>query len=142
MSSYDITSQVTEILASGMTIEQVEARTNPRGYLHMITMDGDRLVEALAPNRAGEQAADELLEEVRAKAAANQPRKITAAAATDRQVEYLIALLSRKHRADEHDGFVSWEPLITDDDEVDVKALRALTRDRASQLITSLKGNY
>lgn len=144
MSTYDVTAQVKEILASGMTLQQIADHINAGGNRWLIT-DGDELIQATAWNRVSQDRIYTLRDQVRAAAAReverDLPRPITTPMATDRQVDYLVTLLARKYRSGELDGFASWTQYITDT-EIDVKALRALTRDRASQLITSLKGDY
>jgi hypothetical protein len=62
--------------------------------------------------------------------------------ANSAQVERVIELLIRRARTGEGDGFASTKGLFTVDGAVDRAAVAAMTGAQASQLITSLTGNY
>lgn len=62
--------------------------------------------------------------------------------ATPKQVAYIADLLSRRFRDGDTSGFMGVSSLITSTGAIDLDAIGALTRARASQLISSLRGDY
>ncbi|MEU7631677.1 hypothetical protein AB0C34_17065 [Nocardia sp. NPDC049220] len=61
---------------------------------------------------------------------------------TDRQVDYLVKLLARRTTSGEGGGFATTTGLYTADGNIDVNAVRALTKSAASNLIDSLTNRY
>jgi hypothetical protein len=74
--------------------------------------------------------------------AAEEQQRQNAGLATDRQVAYITELLARRARDGEGGGFVGVSHLYAPNGTIDVDAVRALTKDAASQVITSLTGRY
>ncbi|BAD58860.1 hypothetical protein [Nocardia farcinica] len=62
--------------------------------------------------------------------------------ATDRQIDYIVALLEGRARRGEGGGFMSTHGLYKADGTVDRAAVAKMTRRTASAMIDSLRGNY
>ena len=129
MAQYDITAEVTEILAAGYTPAQVKATCR---LYYEPSEDGS----AIATNRREQSAVRGMLSDVRSLAARRAPA--APALATDAQVAYITDLL---HRHGDNGGYVTVTQYCRGG-QVDTAALHRLTRAQASQMIDSLRGRY
>lgn len=133
MAMQDVTEDVNRLIESGWDIDDLSAEVRTRsGYVgRMInaTDDGRFLMAPLLAKHLDTIPAAE------PKTIPSEPM------ATDRQIDYAVSLLIKKHRSGEGDGFIDARGLITGGT-VDKGALRAMTRRQISSLIDSLKGDY
>jgi len=127
MAMYTMNREVKALIESGYTFEQLVQKAD--GELRYSGGDYE------ATNRYGEQRITRLYDRLTAEPEASEP------VATERQVDYITSLIIGKIRSGEGDGFASWTQYLTNG-QVDQDKLGRITRRRASELISSLKGAY
>lgn len=136
-----IKADATNIIAAG------EARGYDAAELRtLISAAHDILIDCVASGR--HHASRTVLAEVAAWVSELEDRTpattvpTAAPAATPGQVDYLVDLLCRRTLTGEGGGFIGTDRYVTAEGRIDRAALAGLTRDHASQMITSLKGAY
>jgi hypothetical protein len=136
MAQHNVTSTVNKLIAEGYTLEQIKAKADIRtdyngGWIVWNRTEQSNLQSIGDEKRwAAQEAADKAAE-----ARANNM-------ATDRQVDYIISLLVERIRNGNEDGFMSTHNLYGATGKISKQAVRNLTKTQASNMISSLKGDY